>query len=154
MHVCFCFWTTLFFLLNIHYTLNPELNVSVFELTLLVHKKQPLPQSPGWVLYPALSLILASPEFKTEYIRHNDRLTSQKQEDIDEVMPNLFAGDFFADEEVELVSVFGWVVYPAGRRQSVTSSSSRLLIVTGQRLRQIPVNDKPENTALMCLQIY
>jgi len=69
--------------LNIHYTLNPELNVSVFELTLLVHKKQPLPQSPGWVLYPALSLILASPEFKTQYIRHNDRLTSQKQEDIE-----------------------------------------------------------------------
>lgn len=52
---------------------------------------------------------------------------------------DLSAGDFLADEEIHLLHVFRGVVCATGRGQSVSPSSPRLLVVTGQGLSQVPM---------------
>lgn len=149
MHVSFCFWSILFcFIKHISYLQSRISVVCVWTHPSCSQKATIASKS----RMGALSCSFSDPRFSWIQtmlcVRHNEcvPITAQnmKTSRLD-VVPNLFACDFFADEEVELVSIFGWVVYSAGRWQSVTSSSSWLLIVTGQRFCQIPVNDKPEN---------
>lgn len=54
--------------------------------------------------------------------------------------PDLSAADLLANEEVYLLCISWRVVYSTGRRQSISPSSTRLLVVTGQGLSQVPVS--------------
>lgn len=55
---------------------------------------------------------------------------------------DLSTADLLADEEVNLLHIFRGVVCAAGRGQSVSPSSPRLLVVTGQGLSQVPMSYK------------
>lgn len=97
----------------------------------------------------ALSVSLAEPRFSCRQV--HKAFTNRKKKDgqvagdpqhFEFTLADLSAADLLSDEEVHLLRISRGVVCATGGGQSISPSTPRLLVVTGQGFSQVPVSYK------------
>jgi len=109
------------------------------SLTPLSHKTPPLLQSPWWQLCPSPLQSRVFPADRLKKFLQTFKTTALLPPGVLCCRPDLSAVDLLADEEVHLLFVLRGVVCATRGGQTVSTCSTRLLVVTGQRLSKVPV---------------